>query len=255
MNNIHFSNSFGFRLISLRSDHHTDNSKGIDRHFLARMRRGTGRIVTDRKEEMLLKPGDVFYLPYGLRYHSYWHCEEEDGRAEWDSFGFTVFPVKSEVSYRMKCLTLGEREQILWEELAACRAVTPYSVGLLYLLLDGLLSQMEADERGGDALLMDEIRRYMEQTTVLRVPELARQCGMSESGLYAFLKRYARMTPVELKNRMRAEEGRELLETTDLSVEEISTKLGFQTAAYFRSIMKRYAHATPQEIRRKRHKL
>ena len=71
MENVRFYKSFSFRVLLHREDHHTDNSAGIDSHFLARMHSGHARIVTLDGEELRLTAGDVFYLPLGLRYHSY----------------------------------------------------------------------------------------------------------------------------------------------------------------------------------------
>ena len=73
---------------------------------------------------------------------------------------------------------------------------------------------------------------------------------MSESGIYAFFKSYGGTTPIEVKNRILINRAVDLLTTTDLSVEEICSRVGFCNAAYFRKQLRRVTGKTPHEIRR-----
>ena len=83
-----------------------------------------------------------------------------------------------------------------------------------------------------------------------KVGDLARHCSMSESGLYAFFREYAGTTPIDMKHRMKVEQAIGLLATTDLSIEEISDRLKFSSAAYFRKIVKEQTGKTPSALRR-----
>ena len=80
--------------------------------------------------------------------------------------------------------------------------------------------------------------------------ELARHCNMSESGIYAFFKKHMQDTPIGVKNRIKARRAVTMLETTNLSVEEISESLGFSSSAYFRKKIKEITGKTPQKIRK-----
>ena len=102
MDNIIFCKSFSFRTIKLKAFSHTDNSKGIKSSFFAKMKKGTGRILTLSGEELCVSEGDIFYLPLGLCYHSYWN-PGDDGDVEWDSFSFEFLPlVGGERFFRQK---------------------------------------------------------------------------------------------------------------------------------------------------------
>ena len=46
------------------------------------------------------------------------------------------------------------------------------------------------------------------------------------------------------------EKAKQLLMTTNISVEEISRMLNFSSASYFRKILKKYSGKTPKEIRK-----
>ena len=254
MNNIQFSKQFTFLTITHRSASHTDNSKGLDRHFVACMRTGKGRIVTLDKKILQVEAGDLFYLPLGLQYHSYWTPDPITGRVEWDSLGFEVFPNPRDVSYSPQRIEADEEARALLRGLADTREITAGSVGRLYLFLERVLPTMEQEE-GETTLLLNTIRAFVEEYTAFSVPTLAKACGMSESGLYAYVKRQTGKTPVELKNSIRAKQAKELLRTTDLSVEEISTRLGIHTAAYLRKLVKEHTGKTPQQIRRENQRL
>jgi transcriptional regulator GlxA family with amidase domain len=46
------------------------------------------------------------------------------------------------------------------------------------------------------------------------------------------------------------EKARELLTSSDLSIEEIARKLNFSSGAYFRKCFKEYYNASPREMRK-----
>ena len=95
---------------------------------------------------------------------------------------------------------------------------------------------------------MNSIRLYV--NTDFLVSDLARAMRMSESGLFTFIREYGKTTPISLKNRIRTEKAIQLLTTTDLSVEEISSRLGFCSAVYFRKVFRKETGKTPTELRR-----
>ena len=103
MKQILFYKSFSFRTIILHSFRHTDNSKGIPCHFVGRMHSGNGIIRAVSGEELHLSAGDIFYLPAGLQYHSYWKTDKTGDRSvSWESYGFTHLPIPSETRYAMQ---------------------------------------------------------------------------------------------------------------------------------------------------------
>lgn len=250
MNNTLFFKSFVFRIHSFRTPRHTDNSKGIDVHFIARMRSGRGEIYEKGKRVLTLEAGDVFYLPEGFCYNSYWMPDEKTHTVEWESYGFKYFPDGSGYKYApTKLYPSGETLEIL-DRLAESMEVDSLSVGRLYSFLGSVSNDFKPmNINDGDDLLL-KAREYISEHSELRVPSLARYCGMSESGLYAFFKAKAGMTPIEMKNQMQAERAVNLLLTTDLSVEEISCRLGYRSIAHFRRIVRANTGKTPTEIRK-----
>ena len=248
MEQISFYNSFNFHIHHLTSDRHTDNTCGIPCHYIARMIRGSARIVSTSGEELLLKVGDVFYLPMGLRYHSYWTVDD-GGSVVWESYGFTTLPNANDVKYVMQKIDAPESDKLLLDSLALDISVSPTSVGLLYLFLGRAFPNMRVHYVDHKAAVWRKAVSYVSTHSDLRVSDLAAYCNMSESGIYAFFKSYG-TTPIEMKNKVLVGRATDLLTTTDLSVEEISARVGFCNPAYFRKQLKRHTGKTPSQIRK-----
>jgi AraC-like DNA-binding protein len=251
MEQIFFSNSFIFKTATQAQYRHNDNSMGIKRHYIAKMHSGTGFIRTLSGEELTLSAGDVFYLPRGLRYHSYWTPDEANGLpVEWESYGFIHFPDPLGRSFSMQKLFPSEKALGYLSALNENKTVSPSSVGLLYLFLGEVISSMQESASDPRAALFAKAEEYIRENTDFKVSELARACNMSESGLFAFFREYAHTTPISLKQKVLSERAVEALCCTDRSVEEIARDLGFCSSAHLRKTLKNITGKTPSEIRR-----
>lgn len=246
-----FYNSFQFTQYIYKNSQHTDNSDGIKDHFVARICEGSARIVTQAGEVLTVEKGEVFYLPAGLRYRSYWYSEK-GGRVLFESYRFSAFPCDPEKRYAMQKLSVGAETLGYLDKLAEDKTVSATSVGYLYLFLGGALPNMEEVDVSPQDKLLGIAKQYMTEMPNMRVSELARRCGMSESGLYAFFKKYAHVTPIEMKNRIQIEKAVALLLSTDLTIEEISGRVGYGSVAYFRKIFIEQTGKTPSGIRNDR---
>ncbi len=242
--------SFCFRNISMCADRHNDNSFGISNHFIARMRMGSGVIRTLSGKEIRLSAGDFFYLPKGLRYHSYWTVDKERGRVEWESYGFSSIPDNSGRQFDVQKLTPTKSGEVYLDRIAEDMTVCPTSVGYLYLFLGDVMPTMKESDMDPKHLLMNRAMEYIKEHRNFKVSELARHCRVSESGIYALFKEYANSTPIEVKNRFMLEEAVSLLVSTDSSIEEIAESVGFCSGAYLRRVMKQLVGKTPKQIRK-----
>ncbi|MBR2335418.1 MAG: helix-turn-helix domain-containing protein [Clostridia bacterium] len=249
MEHISFYKSFQFNIHRRTCYNYTDNTCGIPYHYVARMVSGHARIVVVSGEEMELCEGDVFYLPKGLRYQSYWTCED-GGEIVWESYGFKMLPTSREMRYSMQKIDATSEDSAILDELSKNIKVSPSSVGLLYLFLGKSLEKMRQDRTDPKAATWEMAVSYISAHPNFQVKELATYCNMSESGIYAFFKHYGNTTPIELKNKMLIGRAIELLTTTDLSIEEICSRVGFCNTAYFRKQLRRVTGKTPIEIRK-----
>lgn len=249
MNNTFFSNSFVLLQIQFDKYHHTDNRRGAERHYIAYMRNGRCRIET-RSQVLSIAQGDVFYIPMGLSYQSYWYGTDQDLIC-FDSLGFYFFPNCEERQYSLQVIGHGEEELALFDRISQNRQEKSRCIFDFFALLGMLLPKMQYEAADPDTLIILEAERYFRSNPHGGVGEAARHCGVSESGLYALFQRSGYSTPNQLRQKILVEKARELLISTDRPVEEISRQLNFSSASYFRKILKKYTGLTPREIRKR----
>ena len=249
MNNQEFYDSFVFRLHSFNKGHDTDNfiPAGIPENFVAKLLNGSGKLVMNN-ETVNLSEGDVFFIPKGCRYHSYWSVNEKN-KLEWLSLGFKYFPDNSRGKLKTQKVVLSEEGERLLSEFLCNLDVTPKSVGRLYTVLEEMLGKMDREETRGD-YLSENALRVMKENPLLSISEVAKETGISESRLYEAFKKSLGVTPNEMRQRILCEKAEELLKTTNLSVEEITGKLSFSSSSYLRKVLYAHTGKTPTEIRK-----
>jgi len=251
MDNMRFYNSFVFVRFSFQSAKHTDNMSGINTNYIARINKGKGIIKTKDNNTITVMPGDVFYLPLGLKYESDWFPSDNgEETVEWDSFSFVNIPTNEGDKYEPQKLSLSQNGKKMLDLLCSDMTVSASSVGLLYFVLGDALPKMTRKVKDSREALLESAKRYIVSSPSFTVPDLARYCHMSESAVYAFFRNYAHTTPIEFKNAIQIDNAVNLLGSTDLTVEEISERIGFKSTVYFRKILKDRTGKTPTEIRK-----
>lgn len=248
MNNIQFSDSFHFSTFRREKYSYTDNRGGSPDHFIAYMHSGHCRIVTETYT-VEIQEGDVFYIPYGIPYQSYWYGSD---LICFDSYAFRFFPDSEEYDYPVQRIPHNEEILSLINRLySGNHRTTCATIGTLYTLMSLLLPQMKVSHISRSKALISTAEKYLYNHPDVRASELAKHCGISESCLYAAFRHGAGMTPNELRQRVLTQKAEELLVSTDLSVETISEMLHFSSSSYFRKILKKHTGMTPEEIRKK----
>ncbi len=249
MDNILFYKQFGFVTYSFKTDKHTDNSAGTVCHFIGKVVHGSATFKSLDGQVMLVDEGDVFYIPLGLKYHSYWQTDKQ-GRLEWQSYRFSVFPQKENKRYLLQKLFTDTSAREYLSRIDRDQEVDVGSVGALYSFLGRVLPDMKEAYKDPREMVFERVKEYIAKNPSFYVSDLAKYCSMSESGIYAFFREYAKTTPVHLKNSIWAEKGIELLRSTDLPIEEICNRCGFQSVAYFRKVLADRTGKIPSQIRK-----
>lgn len=98
--------------------------------------------------------------------------------------------------------------------------------------------------------IINQTKNYLIHHPFASVKELAKHCAVSEAALYSAFQKSSDITPNELKNRLLLEKAKELLISTDKSVEYISDVLNFSSTSYFRKKFKKHFGITPREMRK-----
>ncbi|MBR4873112.1 MAG: helix-turn-helix domain-containing protein [Clostridia bacterium] len=247
MNSALFCKSFVFKILRFSTYKYTDNSEGVRTNYLAYMAEGHARIRTDT-ETVEIGEGDVFFIPDGCKYRSYWYGEP---RIEFISLGFGCMPDFEGRSYPPQVLLRDDATVAVMRSLAEKKVLDGADVGRFYTLLGALLPRMVYREKTGKSALVDKATRLIAADPHRSVGDLARACAVSESALYAAFKKCGGKSILAVKNEAIMERAAELLVSTDDSVEEISRRLSFSSGAYFRKCFKAHFGLSPRALRKK----
>lgn len=89
-------------------------------------------------------------------------------------------------------------------------------------------------------------QHYQERTPVTKMIDLS---GLTKR---TFMRRFAKATgfsPVDYVQNLRIEEAKQLLETTQVPIDEVSAEVGYEDPSYFRKLFKRKAGISPAKYR------
>ncbi len=250
MTDTQFYKSFYFNLYSYTTAHHTDwfKENGCPTHYIARMLSGKGKLCT-ADYTIGLSAGDIFYIPKGEWYRSYWY-PDEGGEVTFYSFGFDLFPYREDNGYKLQKIECEAEELALLSALEEDITVSVSSIGELYTFLGSISGKLERKEISrSDATILRALE-FMRNNSDYSIGDVARYCGVSESGLYVKFRNGVGKTPVEMRQRININRAKELLVTTDMSVEEISENLNFSSSSYFRKIFREHTGKTPTQVRK-----
>lgn len=79
----------------------------------------------------------------------------------------------------------------------------------------------------------------------LKVPEIARDCGMSVSSFHVHFKRVTGMTPLQFQKNLRLREARRLLLNEDIDVTNAGFRVGYNDASHFNRDYKKLFGQSP----------
>ncbi len=247
MNDVLFFNNFVFNEFRQNGLGHTDNSCGAERHYLGFMKKGSA-LITTVDTELVLKEGDMFYIPKGLKYHSWWNTGGQG--AVYDSIGFSEFPVQNSGGFTLQKIARNEEIDRLFKPLSDDKSVNCRSIGVLYGLLGLLEDKLSQAVRSKEDEICEKLLRLMNKDHRLAVAEYAKKLCISEAALYLYTKKAFGKTPNRLRQEVCCNKAAELLKTTDYSVEHISDACGFSSASYFRKVLRAVSGKSPSEIRK-----
>ena len=223
------------------------NGSPSPRHFIAYMKNGTAEIKTAYKT-LNIQTGDVFYIPKGMKYYSYWYGNPDVsflsiGFEEFEINGLTDFdlqkiPATDEIVDKLFRIPLVRNE-------VDCRALS-----LFYDALDSIIPHLTAMPESRDNYRVEKIKGAIRNNPKLSMEEIAKICSISEPYMYSLFKEITGITPNNYRLTVLCDMAVELLTTTDRSVEDISDSLGFSSSSYFRKVLFKNTGKTPREIKK-----
>ena len=119
----------------------------------------------------------------------------------------------------------------------------------IFTFLDLVQEQLiKSDARGTD--IIEKAIDYMTRNDRYSISDVANYCNISESYLFKLFSKYVTMSPVKMKQKIQAEKGERLLRETNLTVDEIANKVGFDSTAHFRKVFESRFYRSPSEFRK-----
>ncbi len=246
MNDTVFYKSFKFNEFRFTRNMHGNHSDGIDLHYIRFVKHGKGRFVFE-DQTLEVEEGDMFYIPKGAKYHSYWIASDY---CLYDSIGFLYFPTSASNGFKAQKIPY---DAVIWEAFAPLsrdKTIQTASVGALYSLLAKMEPILELAPSSSDVATYERLLMHMKENPHLSIPEYAGRCQVSESLLYHHVKRCSGKTPNRLRQEILCEQASQLLLSTSDTVEEICVKLGFSSTAYFRKVFQSVYRTSPSQLRK-----
>ena len=139
----------------------------------------------------------------------------------------------------------------------------PFRVRAVELRLEALVHDLVGDLHSGESSFVDPdheegFNLHVEQAlgilqnhvfSQISLGDVCEQLKITEEYLIRLFKRHMNMTPMRYLNNLKMETATSLLLNSDLSVKEISWKLGFSSQYHFSRNFKAYSGCTPTDYR------
>lgn len=246
MNNTIFLNNFSFNEYCFTQNVHRDNSNGITSHAIGYMKHGSGLIIAEN-QRLEIKAGEMFYIPKGQRYHSYWI---KDGKVLFDSIGFLYFPSDYVNGYSLQKIDYDNKIFNCFLPLSECKEINNRSIGQLYTLLSLLENVLTPAPSKKQDEIVNKFLSLINENHRLNISDYAQKCNVSEPVLYRYVKESLNKTPNELRQEYACRKAINLITSSSLSIEEICSEVGFSSSSYFRKVLKQIYGKTPSQIRK-----
>jgi len=241
-----FFDSFRFNTYAWSKYRYTDNRAGSPYHYLAYMEKGHSKIVSEGIT-INISPGDVFYIPEGLPYQSYWYSDDE---ICFRSFGFHFFPESATKQFLLQTVECSDELKAQILRIPTGVPTDSLLLGAFYSVWASILPTLKHSNTNPNRDVVEKASSYIYRNTDCKVSDIAKHCLLSESALYHIFKKEAHFTPNEMIQKAKVNKAVLLLTTTNKSVQQISDALNFSSTSYFRKILHRHTGMTPREIRK-----
>ena len=104
MNSVIYYKNFNFNLLTFHKHKYSDLRGGSPYNYVAYMLKGHSRIVS-KDITVEINEGDLFFIPEGLSYQSYWDSPDD---IVFLSFGFHYFPEAKSKQFVLQKIECGD---------------------------------------------------------------------------------------------------------------------------------------------------
>lgn len=239
--------------------HYREREEGADQYILIYCVDGKGIIEVDGKTYSI-KKAEAFCIPRGKR-HKYYADNQDPWSILWVHFkgeNTKYFPLD-------ECRTVqinskySENRMAVFFNLIFRVLERNYTMGnFIYLsqVLSLLLAEVYYREKVDESSVQDKhvtmVIRFMYKnlTKQLTLEKISREVDLSKSYLNSIFKEQTGRSPVDFFLHLKMQEACKLLQSTDMYIYEVSTKMGYTDPYYFSRIFKKVVGVSPKEYKK-----
>ncbi len=192
------------------------------------------------------KENDLVYIPCGTQYYSVWTGSPEIEFYQ-ISFEFSSKLAFSEHSFEIINDYPQEQLDIMMMEY---KSDPMLALGRFYYMLSDIYNKLTVTEKTKFKDIAPAIE-YIENNYAepICIDSLSKLCNISSPALFKNFKALTGVSPISYKHNVIVQHALNLLANTDLSIEEISYRLGFSSPNYFRTVFTKIAKKPPKYFR------
>lgn len=212
-----------------------------------------GKIEFSRKgENFTVSSGDIVFFPKGIYYDAKIKPEFGETRDYLVNFEIEGEIPDNMPDFPIKILQIDKRNYIeLFDSMISLKIRNSLDCfiikSLFYKLLDDIVSGDKKTEKTEREIILKKAEEMLSGQTDYPISEIAKQCGISESGLRNLFSNVYGMSPLQYRLNIKINKAKYLLECTDMSVFDIGESLGFYDEAYFCKVFKSRVGVTPKK--------
>ena len=197
--------------------------------------------------ELNAKAGDLVFLPKNSRYEAIFEDVSRDYLVNFDADTDLIFSTDPTLLYSNTSLDIFRYFEEYAEENCFGNTMSLKSQAGFYSLFEKIvkngISLPEVNRS-----VVEKAKQMLSCTREYSVEEIAKACNISETGLRKKFKEAEGVTLVEYRTRKKIQKAMYLLESTDMSIAEISDELGFYDEAYFCKTFKKSVGVSPKQF-------
>jgi len=245
--------------------HYVSRAEPIKQHVLLYCINGKGTFsIGEHGKTVEICTDQYVILPAGVT-HEYCSCEDTPWTIYWIHFAGTLasyYAMNAGVPQNVRPnieSRISNRINLFEEILAVMQSGVEddnlhYASSLLHHFLASLryLHTYRSMGKCADTSdMVDAARHYVDENIErhLTLKQIADYVGLSVSNFSMKFRQEVGCSPIAYMNRMKIERACELLENTDMQINQISYKVGINDALYFSRIFSKLKGASPSEYR------
>lgn len=220
---------------------------------------GTGTFMQTGAPDINVHAGEIIFVPITSRYISKWRGSPN---IAYVSFHFAFAPscgISEKDHFKLQKITphnfqkTKDNYQYILEKQDSEHIAEKYAVlSRFYQVMSEILPLLSQYETREHDERIDKAAEFIDRNSEKNLPvsALAESCNMSVSNFYMLFKKFKCVTPIEYRNHTRICRAMRILKSDrQISIEELSQLLGYESPTYFRRTFKKITGKTPREYR------